>query len=304
MPQPQETLAALNAQHAIPAVAQIVEPFPNMPAARITTSCCAATMHLHGAHITSWRPAGSGEIIFVSSKARYADGQAIRGGIPICFPWFRGKGDDREAPAHGFVRTKRWSLESIRTQGLDVTVTMSTSSDAATKKWWPHEFRAELRVTFGRDLKLEFAVENVGQSESRHEAALHTYYLVGDLAAARVAGLGGASYLDNTDGNREKKQAGEVRVEQATDRAYVNNETALLLIDPVLERRIHIRKENSRTTVIWNPGKEAAEKMSDMGADEWKKMLCVEGANVLGNAIKLRAGEKHTTAVTMTVEKI
>lgn len=304
MPQPNETLAALNAQHAIPGIAQIIEPFPNMPAVRITSSSCAATMHLHGAHVTSWRPAGSEEIIFVSSKARYVDGQAIRGGIPTCFPWFRGKGDDAQAPAHGFVRTKNWNLRSIKTQGQGVTVTMSTSSDDATKKWWPHEFRAELRVTLGRDLKLEFVVENAGSSACRYEEALHTYYLVGDIASARVQGLDGASYLDNTDGNREKKQAGEVRVGQATDSAYVNNESALEVIDPVLKRRIHIRKENSRTTVIWNPWKEAAEKMADMGAEEWKKMLCVEGANILGNAIKLNAGEQHTTTVTMAVENI
>jgi glucose-6-phosphate 1-epimerase len=304
MPQPTGTLAALNAQYAIPGIAQIVEPFPNLPAVRITTSSCAATMHLHGAHITSWRPAGSEEIIFVSSKARYVDGQAIRGGIPICFPWFRGKGDDPQAPAHGLVRTRSWKLGSIKRQGPDVTVAMSTSSDDATKKWWPHEFRAELRVTFGRDLKLEFAVENAGGNECRYEEALHTYYLVGDIAAARVHGLDGASYLDNTDGNREKKQAGDVRVGQATDSAYVNSESALEVMDPALQRRIHIRKENSRTTVIWNPWKEAAEKMSDMGADEWKKMLCVEGANILGNAITLHAGEQHTTTVTMTVEHL
>jgi glucose-6-phosphate 1-epimerase len=304
MPQPNGTLAALNAQYAISGIAQIVEPFPNLPAVRITTSSCAATMHLHGAHITSWRPAGSEEIIFVSSKARYVDGQAIRGGIPICFPWFRGKGDDPQAPAHGLVRTRSWKLGSIKRQGPDVTVAMSTSSDDATKKWWPHEFRAELRVTFGRDLKLEFAVENAGSNECRYEEALHTYYLVGDIAAARVHGLDGASYLDNTDGNREKKQAGDVRVGQATDSAYVNSESALEVMDPALQRRIHIRKENSRTTVIWNPWKEAAENMSDMGADEWKKMLCVEGANILGNAITLHAGEQHTTTVTMTVEHL
>jgi glucose-6-phosphate 1-epimerase len=304
MPQPNGTLAALNAEHAIPGIAEITEPFPNMPAVRITTSSCAATIYLHGAHITAWRPAGSEEIIFVSSRARYVDGQAIRGGIPICFPWFRGKRDDAKAPAHGFVRTKSWNLESLETHGQDVTVTMSTSSDEATKKWWPHEFRAVLRATFGRDLQLEFTVENAGTSEARYEEALHTYYLVGDIASARVAGLAGASYLDNTDGNREKEQTGEVRVAGATDSAYVNNENALEVVDPVLKRRIRIRKRNSRTTVIWNPWKEAAEKMSDMGAEEWKKMLCAEGANILGNAIKLSAGEKHATTVTMAVERI
>ncbi len=304
MPQPNETLAALNTKHAIPKLAQITEPFPNLPAVRITTGACNATMHLHGAHVTSWRPAGSDEVIFVSSKARYADGQAIRGGIPICFPWFRGKSDDPKAPAHGFVRTKTWNLESIKAQGEDVAVTMSTSSDDATKKWWPQEFRAHLRVTFGRELKLEFTVENTGTNEARYEEALHTYYLVGDSTSARVQGLDGGSYLDNTDGNRDKKQTGEVNVSNAMDSAYVNNDAALQVIDPVLKRRIHIRKENSRTTVIWNPWKEAAEKMSDMGTNEWEKMLCVEGANILNNAVTLNPGATHTTTVAMTVASL
>jgi glucose-6-phosphate 1-epimerase len=231
------------------------------------------------------------------------DGQAIRGGIPICFPWFRGKSDDPKAPAHGFVRTKSWNLESVKADGEEVAVTMSTTSDEGTKKWWPHEFRASLRVTFGRELKLEFMVENGGTNEARYEEALHAYYLVADIASARVQGLDGASYLDNTNGNREKKQIGEVSVSKATDSAYVNSESALTIIDPVLKRRIHIRKENSRTTVIWNPWKEAAEKMSDMGTDEWKKMLCVEGANILANSIILGSGARHTTTVVMTVER-
>ena len=304
MPQPNDALAELNRAHAIPGIAEIIEPAPNMLAVRITTNACTATMFVHGAQVTSWRPAGSEEIIFVSSKARYVDGQAIRGGIPICFPWFRGKGDDPKAPAHGFVRTKSWNLDGISREGDDVTVTMSTAGDDSTKKWWPHDFHAQLRVTFGRKLKLQFTVSNYGANECRYEEALHTYYQVGDIAAARVRGLEDAAYLDNTDDNREKKQAGEVSVNKATDSAYVNSEVALEVNDPGLNRRIHIQKENSRTTVIWNPWKEAAEKMSDMGTDEWKQMLCVEGANILSNAIKLNPGESHTTTVTMAVEKI
>jgi glucose-6-phosphate 1-epimerase len=113
--------------------------------------------------------------------------------------------------------------------------------------------------------------------------------------------LDGASYLDNTDSNREKKQAGDVPITSPTDNAYVNTQNALELLDAVLHRRIHIAKQNSRTTVIWNPWAEAAGKMSDLGSGEWRKMLCAEAANILTDAVGLAPGESHTMTVTMTV---
>jgi glucose-6-phosphate 1-epimerase len=301
MPQPTETIAALNAQHAIPQIAEIIETSPGVAAVRITTKSCTATMHLHGAQITSWQPPNTPEVIFMSSKATFAEGKAIRGGIPICFPWFRAKSDDANAPAHGFVRTKNWALESIQQQGENVAVTMRTASDDSTKKYWPHDFRLQLRATFGAELKLELTVTNLGATECSYSEALHTYYNVGEISAARIQGLANAVYLDNTDGNKEKQQAGEVAISKATDSAYINNESALTLIDPILKRRIRIQKQNSHTTVVWNPWKEAAEKMSDMGQDEWKKMLCAEGANILANSVVLQPGATHTTTVMMTV---
>jgi glucose-6-phosphate 1-epimerase len=295
------TPAELDRRFAIAGLAQVVPDEGGNAIIRITTPHCSGTMHVHGAQVTSWKPAGAEEVIFVSTRARYSEGQAIRGGIPICFPWFRGKADDPAAPAHGFVRTKNWRLETIKSENNNVVVTMATESDDTTKKWWPEDFRLQLRATFGVALELALTATNTGAAQFRYEEALHTYYHVGDIHQARIKGLDQATYLDNTDANKEKKQNGDVAITAATDSAYTNNESALELIDPVLHRRIHIAKQNSRTTVIWNPWEVAANKMSDMGADEWKKMLCAEGANILGNAVMLYPGEHHTTTVSMTV---
>src|SRR6266700_1338059 len=133
----------------IPGVAQVVE--GNGGLAKVRISCPEATgeMYLHGAHVTSWKPSGADEVLFVSSQSRWEDGSAIRGGVPICFPWFGGKADDPKAPAHGFVRTKAWQLEPIAKAGGAVTVSMFTESDESTKKWWPADFRLVHRVTFG-----------------------------------------------------------------------------------------------------------------------------------------------------------
>ena len=300
---PPTSLADLNRLHAIPGIAQILEN-ESGPHVRITPKSCAVTMHLHGAQITSWKPANSQEVIFLSSKARFSEGQAIRGGIPICFPWFRAKSDDPKAPAHGFVRTKNWNLESIKAENENVAVTMTTESDDNTKKYWSADFQLKLRATFGAALKLELTTTNTGTTPLRYEEAIHTYYAIGDIHQARIKGLDNATYLDNTDANKEKTQSGDVAISAATDSAYTNNESSLDLIDPVLNRRIHIQKQNSRTTVVWNPWEAAANKMSDMGPDEWKKMLCAEGANILGNAVNLNPGTHHTTTVTMTVTSL
>jgi glucose-6-phosphate 1-epimerase len=301
MTSPNATPADLDRRFGIPNLVQITPDDAGNPAARITTPTCSGAMHLHGAQVASWKPAGAQEVIFVSSRASFAEGKAIRGGIPICFPWFRAKADDPQAPAHGFVRTKLWNLESVEHRGGDATVTMSTKSDAGTQKWWPHNFRAVLRVTFGAALKLEFTVSNTGPSPFRFEEALHTYHAVGDVHTASVAGLDGATYLDNTDSNREKKQQGSVTIAAATDNAYINNQNALDLLDPQLNRRIHIAKQNSRTTVIWNPWDAAAKKMSDMGEGEWRKMFCAEAANILSDAVELAPSASHTITATISL---
>ena len=204
---PPISVADLNRLYAIPGLAEVLEN-ESGPHVRITTKSSSATMHLHGAQITSWKSANSQEIIFLSSEARFTQGQAIRGGIPICFPWFRAKSDDPKAPAHGFVRTKNWNLESIKTENENVAVTMITESDDTTKKYWPADFQLKLRATFGAELKLELTTTNTGSAPLRYEEALHTYYHVGDIHQAHIRGLDNATYLDNTDANKEKTQRG------------------------------------------------------------------------------------------------
>ena len=144
----------------IPGVVEIVEGNGGLPKLRITSPACVAEMYLHGAHITSWRPAGEEEVLFLSSQSRWEDGHAIRGGIPICFPWFAQKADNPEAPDHGFVRTKAWQLDSIADVAGTINVSMSTESDVATRNWWPAEFCLVVRAAFGKELSIELEVTN------------------------------------------------------------------------------------------------------------------------------------------------
>ena len=268
---------------------------------RVTTSLAAGEVYLHGAQVTSWKPAGAEEAIFLSQHSHWQDGRAIRGGIPICFPWFRAKADDAQAPAHGFVRTREWQLDSVTAEGDGcVAVTCSTGSDDATRRWWPHEFRLVHRVTIGSSLHLELTVTNLGSAPFVFEEALHTYFRVGAAERARVRGLDQVTYLDNTDGNREKVQSGDVALTAPTDNAYLNTRSALELIDPTLHRILRTNKQNSATTVVWNPWQQGAATLADLGADEWRLMTCVEASNILRSAVSLAPGEQHAMGATLS----
>jgi glucose-6-phosphate 1-epimerase len=296
------TIDDLNRRIAIPGVAEIASGNGGLVKLRVTTPAASAEIYLHGAQVTSWRPAGTEETIFVSEHSHWEGGRAIRGGVPICFPWFRAKADDPKAPAHGLVRTKEWQLESViaKDDGT-VMASFSTEGDAATRVFWPHEFRLVHRVTIGSALRLELIVSNTGSAPLRFEEALHTYFRVGDAHNVRVRGLDQVAYLDNTDGNRRKVQVGDVEFSAPTDNAYLDTHAPLELIDPVLRRTIRTEKANSVTTVVWNPWREGAAAIADLGDDEWQSMTCVEASNILGAAVTLAPGEEHTMCATLTL---
>jgi glucose-6-phosphate 1-epimerase len=302
-PAPAIDLQQLNDRFAIPGVAQIAAGPGGLPKVKVTSATASAEIYLHGAHLTSWIPAGAEEVIFLSGRAQFQDGKAIRGGVPICLPWFNAKADNPKAPSHGFVRTKSWELESIIHEGNAIAVALSTANDEATQKWWPHEFQAVQRITISSQLQMELTVSNTGASPFTFQEALHTYYRVGNVRDVRLSGLDGVSYLDNTDLLREKMQHGDNLFSQRIDNAYLDTESGLELSDPTLHRRILIGKKNSRNTVVWNPWAELAGGMGDLG-DEWPKFLCVEAANIHGNAVTLQPGEQHTMTAHIKVESL
>ena len=296
--------AELDRRFGIPGVASVREGHGALPRVQITSSLCEAEMYLHGAQVTSWKPAGSDEVLFLSAKARWTDGQAIRGGIPVCFPWFRAKSNDPQAPAHGFVRTRAWQLESILEEDDAVVVTMVTESGEHTRHWWPGEFRLVHRATFGSQLKLELVCTNTGTTPLRFEEALHTYNRVADVQHVRLHGLDTVSFLDNTDSNKEKAQRGDVAIASQTDSAYLNTRNTVELSDPKMRRRIRLAKANSLTTVVWNPWREKASELRDLADGEWTQFLCVEASNILDAAVHLEPRQEHRMTAILSVEKL
>jgi glucose-6-phosphate 1-epimerase len=297
-------VSELDRRFGIPGVARVCEGNGGLPRVQIIGSNAEGEVYLHGAQVTSWKPAENDEVLFLSTKSHWQEGQAIRGGIPICFPWFRAKTDDPKAPAHGFVRTKTWHLESIVENESGVSVSMFTESDEQTRPWWPAEFRLMHRVNFGSKLSLELICTNTGKASLRFEEALHTYNRVADVANVRLQGLDNVHFLDNTDSNKEKTQRGDVKIASQTDNALLNTQNAVDLTDPKLRRGIRLEKANSRTTVVWNPWRDGAAGLRDLGDGEWTQFLCIEASNILGASVTLAPGEEHKMTAVLSVVKL
>ena len=218
----------LDRRFGISGVARICNGNGGLPRIQVTGSRAAGEMYLHGAQVTSWKPAGNEEVLFLSTKSHWQEGQAIRGGIPICFPWFRAKADDPKAPAHGFVRTRSWRLDSIVETEAGTAVTMSIESDEQTRRWWPAAFCLMHRVVFGPQLTLELVCTNTGKTDLRFEEALHTYNRVANVASVQLQGLNTQRFLDNTDSNTSKEQHGDLKIASTTDKAFLDTQNGVV----------------------------------------------------------------------------
>ena len=262
----------------------------------IATPLATAEVYLQGAHIARYQPADAAPVLFLSEKTHLAPGKAIRGGVPIIFPWFGARAGHPESPAHGFARTMEWELESlVRLDNDDIHLVLRLSSNAATLAQWPHEFTIRHRITIGAKLHMALEVENRSDATFTFEEALHTYLAVGDVRSASVTGLENTSFLDKVDSGQRKQEGIEpIRFAGETDRVYLDTTTTCIFEDPTLARRIAVEKSGSATTVVWNPWIAKAKDMADFGDDEWPAMLCIETTNADTNRITLPPSSTHT----------
>ena len=276
---------------------------------RVATALATGELYLQGAHVAAWTPAGADPVIWMSGASHFAPGEPIRGGIPICFPWFGpGREPGLAPPAHGFARLAGWRLVGAEDRDGEVTLTLRlTDADTAgvdAAAAWPHPFTATYTVTFGQELTVALTVRNTGQEEISYEEALHTYLAVSDVRTTTVQGLDGATYLDKAPGAGPDlvTQEGEVTFTAETDRVYASTGT-VVVDDAGAGRRIGVEKDGSANTVVWNPWVAKAAAMPDYGDDEWPGMVCVETANALEDAVVLAPGEEHTTTARYTVTR-
>jgi glucose-6-phosphate 1-epimerase len=291
----------LKKQFEIPGIVRVESGNGGLTKIVVSSPKATAEIYLHGAHITHFQPAGHQPVLWMSKSAVFQPGKPIRGGVPICFPWFGPRQGDANAPAHGFIRLLEWQIESITQNNGEVIVTLMRQSDEASKKWWPADFVLRHVVTIGSQLKMTLRMTNRSKEAIRFQEALHTYMNVSDIRQIKVEGLAGAKYIDHLDAKKIKEQNGSVNFVGETDRVYFDNEATCTVIDPVLKSSIKISKSGSKSTVVWNPWIAKAKAMSDFGDDEWPGMLCVETANVHQNEIELAAGATHEMSAILGV---
>jgi glucose-6-phosphate 1-epimerase len=258
-----------------------------------------AQVFLHGAHVAHYQPRGERPVLWTSRESWYENGRPIRGGVPVCFPWFGPKAGAPDAPPHGFARIRPWALRSVTPEADGaLRAVLELVSDEATRALFPHDLRVSLDVVVGPSLSLALSVRNTGPFPFTCEEALHSYLAVSDVRRCRIAGLEGVAFVDKTAaGARRPGEAAPVVVAAETDRVYLGTEATVRVEDPGWARRIIVAKTGSRTTVVWNPWVAKAKAMPDFGDDEWPGMVCVETANAMDDAVTLAPGESHTMTV-------
>lgn len=301
------TAEQLNTQFGIDGQLGFRKDVSGLIVAEIRNTQARASLCLQGAHLMDWQPASqSVPVVWLSRDAKLAPGKSIRGGAPVCWPWFGAHESEAGFPGHGFARTVPWQvIESGSEPDGATRLTLRLVPNEKTRAQWPHPCSLDLTVIIGETLRMELATENTGTADFVIGEALHTYFHIGDIGAVRITGLEDCAYWDKVGESTLRSQKGAITFAGETDRVYINTSAGCVIEDDKLQRRIHIAKSGSLATVVWTPWAEKAGKMGDMGQpDGWREMVCVESANALDNRVTVAAGSKHTMIVEYRAEGI
>ncbi|MDO8263048.1 MAG: D-hexose-6-phosphate mutarotase [Gallionella sp.] len=297
----------LNSQFGIDGQLNFCEDASGLIVAEISNTQASASLCLQGAHLMTWQPGSQAvPVVWLSRDAQLAAGKSIRGGVPVCWPWFGAHASEANFPGHGYARTVPWRVVESGTEPNGATrITLRLVESENTRAQWPHPCNLDLTVIAGETLRMELTTENTGESDFEISEALHTYFRIGDIGTVRVTGLSGCDYWDKVGGSTLKKQDGIIRFAGETDRVYINTAAVCVIEDDKLKRRILVAKSGSLSTVVWTPWTAKADRMGDLGQpDGWREMLCVESANAIENAVRVAAGTRHTLIVEYRAESM
>jgi glucose-6-phosphate 1-epimerase len=297
-----DDISALNEQFAIGEHIAFVEGPGGLPLAEIRNHDGEAVVALQGAHVVTYQPRGQAPVLFLSRGAVYRAGKAIRGGIPVCWPWFAQHPADPSKPMHGFARTAMWQVSAtgVIEDATELRLALVDSDD--TLALWPHAFALELAVTVGARLQVELIARNTGAEPFTCGGALHSYFHTGDVRDIAIHGLDGCTYIDKVDGGGQKTQRGPITIDAETDRIYLDTIADCVIDDPNLGRRIRVAKSGSHTTVVWNPWVERAAQIADFSPEEYLSMICVETTNAAEDTIVVPPGGEHRLLATIEAQ--
>ncbi len=299
------TLTTLNQRFAISNHLQFKEIADGMIIAEVSNQHALANIALQGAHVATFQPRGEEPVIWLSPQAKFAPGKSIRGGVPICWPWFGAHKTESKFPGHGFARTVPWDL--LETKALSDGSTFlrfGLIESDATRAQWPYASTAQLEVTVGKTLRVELVTTNTGNTAFELGEALHTYFQISDVSKITIRGLENCAYLDKVQNFAQFTQKDGIVIESEVDRVYINTAADCVIEDKGLKRAIRIAKQGSMSTVVWNPWKEKGDQMGDLGENGYRNMVCVESGNAWNNVVALAPGETHKLVAVYSVEKL
>lgn len=292
----------MNTDGSLPAGAELAEGPGGLPVLRLTSKGGSGEVFLNGAHVVSWAPRGQLPVLWMSDDSRYAEGEPIRGGIPICFPWFNRLPERPHAPQHGFARTQPWVLKEVTEEDGRLRAQFRLmDTELSRASVWPYRFRATYVVTVGETLNLALGVQNRAEVAFEFEEALHTYFAVGDVRVARIRGLTELEYYsEDLPGARESSP---VRILDGVSRRYPAA-TSAIIDDPMNHRSIHVTSQGATGAVLWNPGPVEAAAVPDFADLGWRKMLCFETCNIGNGRVRLEPGTAHRMSATVSVSAL
>ncbi len=256
-----------------------------------------ADICLYGAHVTSFRPHKSMEVLWMSPDSSFEVGKPIRGGIPVCFPWFGPHKTDPEKPQHGFARLMYWDiLETTTKPGGETLVRLQLCSSDETKAYWPYNFCAEMSILVGKTLEVSLKITNKSDQPFDYTCALHTYYNLSAIENLSIDGLQGTSYYNQITGENGIQEEETLLINEPITRHYLNTEVPVVITDSAFRRNIIVQKSGSKVTTVWNPGEETCAKIGDIPDDGYETFVCVEATNAFDFPIHLGAGKSFETS--------
>ena len=268
-----------------------------------------------GAQILSYQQDGQPPLIWLSGQAAYRRGQGVRGGVPVCWPWFGNllrnphtvqamHQQPDAAPAHGLVRTLNWALEDIDCRDDGITLEFGYNTVTHPLPDWPHAAELRLCIQLDERLQIKLGTRNLGETSLSISQALHSYFAVSDIRHVTVEGLHGCRYLETLEDWQQREQTGALHFCGETDRIYLDTPSHLSILDHAWQRRIHLLSRSSQSAVIWNPWTDKAQRLSQFAHDAWQGMLCIEHANVMADTLTLAPGEQQWLEVSLWAEQL
>jgi len=273
-----------------------------LPMLEIENRAAKALISLYGGQVLSWQPLGEEQVLFISAKSWFEAGKAIRGGVPVCWPWFGPHPSGGGLPMHGFARLQEWRLQHVTsTQANETSAVLELEDSPATLALWPYPFQLRLQVDVGAHLRIALTMTNRDTEEVEITAALHSYFQLGEAELVHITGLDDTFYIDTLQQERTTLQQGQIRIDREINRIYLETGSSCTIYDPVLARQIVVKKEGSRSTVVWNPWQERSRAFQDLGGEEYKRFVCIEAGNVRQDRIVLAPAASHTLATEFTL---